>query len=1831
MRVDNEMATRIAIDTVGAASSLRALTNAVQSTTNAWKSQETAQKLAGDAIGASETRYNGLGETIDRQKTKIEELKSRQDSLIQTNQETARTYEEYEQKVAAVRSELQNLDTSTESGRQRAEQLKAQLNDLDQELLKGSDVTQKDAEAFLKLEKDINTAEKQLTAYEVQQKKAKETMEYYTSGLAGLQKGYRSTNEMAKAFVERLEAEGKESDANKAKLGNLRQSLVDLNAQYEIQTKELNSIAAESGKTSEAWQKQKTRVDQTATSLAKVKSQILQTSNSLDSLRKQTTLSQSATDSLTKGLNDLGRTNEAQKTKLTGLAEEHKALSNQLKAEKQYLIDLGSTFGTANDKYQEQAIKVSDLTNKYQMNELELKSLNRSVGEMSSSMAHFKDNVALTGTAVKDGFSKMKSSATTAAVGIGLVGAAMVSGADKASNLQSSYKETTNLLITSGEKSAEAISNVTKMQQDGEKYSLRYGKSQQEISEQYQELVRRGYTSKEALGAMNSELQASVASHDSFADTVKVSSQVLDAFGLKTDNTSKMISNTKKVVNELAYAGDNTAADFGSLGTAMEYVGTTSHNAKFSLSETSAALGVMSNHALEGDKAGTGLRKVIVSLAKTTPAADEALKQIGITSTDVFKKTNGDFKSLSDIMGIINDKTRELNSSKKEAVFKAIFGATGMEAAQILATDNAGLRDLTERTQEAGEAGSYVQQLAEKNSQTAQMSQEKFKQSWNDLTIMFGAKMLPYMTQAADELTKLFAKEGFRKEVGQAADDLGKVAYGILQIAKYCLDHGDQVKTFAGILATIWVVDKVRKFARATQDLFDLLGTGFKKITGETVAVEAETKAYQQLAAAKSEAAVAGEAGGTIGKTESTGKAVASEAVNAAPLTEGVEKAVTKSSSKWSILGKTIGSRIINAAGIAITAWDVGSSISKAVTSGKASDKYTAGGKTVGTLIGGGIGAAIAGAPGAAIGAQIGDQIGGSKTVTNAVKKLNDNLAKQPVKLNTKDSFDSLPKNAQKAVKKVNDNFKKLDKLNLKVATSTDPKEIAKTKNEINKVYQDLEKSSNQSTKKRTNDEKKFLEQELNDHQISQSQYKKYIDNLDKYDANHVSTNKKNLDKLKSNDSQMNKQIELLNKQHQSNMNNLETGAAKSREKITKSKNKDLEKLEKDGYVKINGQYEAGALAKQDIEKRYDKQQRALSKKSNSDLKDEEKNGSEGRKEIIEKYAKQRVKDEKKLGTDVAGELSSSSKQQKAILQKLSADKGHISDKEAEKLINNSAKAANKQIDDANNEYKQTVKAATDKANETIDQAKWLHDQAHAISTDQMNKLIQNANDERDSTIAAAGEKKKETVQTAKDQNKQVVDHAKDESKSVATHAQREGENGIYAWRQQAGGIFDVVNWIVDMWNKVTAVIKGTKMSHADKKIDTGYPQIKTGAYATGTGALSGLTTALVGEAGPELAYKPYSGSVRILGAQGAEFANIESGEYILDAAKTQKVINGSYHGILPGYSIGNIAEDSFDFLGDAINKAKNFVGDVSKEVRNILDKPKELIQSVSNKINGNGMGEYAKGWIGSIHDGLVNGWTNAIKKLKDVIGEAVDNPAGTGVNRWIPVIKKAAAKMQVNLTDSSLQVILHRIAQESNGNPTITNNWDSNAAAGHPSKGLLQYIQPTLNAWVPPGVKPDLSSGYSQIAAMFNDSNWLSDISVHGGWGPTGFKRFENGGYVSNDGLYRLAEGNKQEAIIPMDSTKRSRSITLLKEVVDQFVAEDGLIINSYSKSDDYTGYLQQQVELLTDSNQLLANILNTIFGLKQDSSERNSQKSLSDILDNERLKKLKISKFMS
>lgn len=77
--------------------------------------------------------------------------------------------------------------------------------------------------------------------------------------------------------------------------------------------------------------------------------------------------------------------------------------------------------------------------------------------------------------------------------------------------------------------------------------------------------------------------------------------------------------------------------------------------------------------------------------------------------------------------------------------------------------------------------------------------------------------------------------------------------------------------------------------------------------------------------------------------------------------------------------------------------------------------------------------------------------------------------------------------------------------------------------------------------------------------------------------------------------------------------------------------------------------------------------------------------------------------------------------------------------------------------------------------------------------------------------------------------------------------------------------------------------------------------------------------------------------------------------------------------------------------------------------------------------------------------------------------------PSGA-VGQWINEAMQILAQNGYDTSRIDPADIAAIIGHESAGNPNAINNWDSNAAAGTPSKGLMQTIDPTFNSYALPG-----------------------------------------------------------------------------------------------------------------------------------------------------------------
>ncbi|MFG2458160.1 phage tail tape measure protein [Streptomyces sp. NPDC048523] len=174
-------------------------------------------------------------------------------------------------------------------------------------------------------------------------------------------------------------------------------------------------------------------------------------------------------------------------------------------------------------------------------------------------------------------------------------------------------------------------------------------------------------------------------------------------------------------------------------------------------------------------------------------------------------------------------------------------------------------------------------------------------------------------------------------------------------------------------------------------------------------------------------------------------------------------------------------------------------------------------------------------------------------------------------------------------------------------------------------------------------------------------------------------------------------------------------------------------------------------------------------------------------------------------------------------------------------------------------------------------------------------------------------------------------------------------------------------------------------------------------------------------------------------------------------AAGTQLMADGGVLGTLKGW--GSSAVDTVvggaKAIGGAIKSAADFLTDPSKAMSAIF-------RPILSKLGGISGGVFGKA-IGAVPKMAVDGIKSLVSKFLDFGGGSGD-VGGSGVKRWTSVVLQAL-KM-VGQPASLLPTVLRRMNQESGGNPRAINNWDINAKNGDPSRGLMQTIGSTFNAY---------------------------------------------------------------------------------------------------------------------------------------------------------------------
>lgn len=210
-----------------------------------------------------------------------------------------------------------------------------------------------------------------------------------------------------------------------------------------------------------------------------------------------------------------------------------------------------------------------------------------------------------------------------------------------------------------------------------------------------EQLAKAGVDADDILsGGLTATLSLAAAGELEVARAAEITAVTLKQFGLAGKDATR-------VADSLAAGAAKAVGGVEELSQGLEYVGPVAKSLGVSMEETVGTLAMFAEQGILGQKAGTGLRGVIMSLSAPTAAAKRAMDEYGISVYDA----SGKFVGLDGLAGQLNEKLAGLDDATRQAALGQMFGNAQITAANILYQEGAqSVTDWTDAVSEAGYA-----------------------------------------------------------------------------------------------------------------------------------------------------------------------------------------------------------------------------------------------------------------------------------------------------------------------------------------------------------------------------------------------------------------------------------------------------------------------------------------------------------------------------------------------------------------------------------------------------------------------------------------------------------------------------------------------------------------------------------------------------------------------------------------------------------------------------------------------------------------------------------------------------------------------------------------------------------------------------------------------------------------------------------------------------------------------------------------------------------------------------------------------------------------------
>lgn len=285
-----------------------------------------------------------------------------------------------------------------------------------------------------------------------------------------------------------------------------------------------------------------------------------------------------------------------------------------------------------------------------------------------------------------------------------------------------------------------------------------------ESAEAFNYMAMAGWKPQQMIDGISGIMSLAAASGEDLGTTSDIVTDAITAFGLTAGDAGHF-------ADVLAQASANANTDVSMLGESFKYVAPVAGAMKYSIEDTSLALGLMASANVKGSMSGTALKTSIANMVKPTNDMAEAMDKYGISITD----GEGNLKSLKGVIDNVRGSLGGLSRDEQTAVASTIFGKEAM--AGMLAIVNASEEDYNKLSNAIYNANDAAEGMADTMLDNLKGSFTLMQSAIEGTENAFGKRLSPYLRGIAGGITDMMPEitDGINAVMDVADDKIAGV------------------------------------------------------------------------------------------------------------------------------------------------------------------------------------------------------------------------------------------------------------------------------------------------------------------------------------------------------------------------------------------------------------------------------------------------------------------------------------------------------------------------------------------------------------------------------------------------------------------------------------------------------------------------------------------------------------------------------------------------------------------------------------------------------------------------------------------------------------------------------------------------------------------------------------------------------------------------------------------------------------------------------------------------------------------------------------------------